>query len=497
MAEVRFLLLSCLLAYEQTWPTGNSPHTPSIHILDDDSLLHIFYLYRPTIFDGDEDNILHFAGGRRWDRERWWYQLAHVCQGWRNLILRSASFLGLCLVCTYGTSIADMLAHSHPLPLIIDFNDAYRKIAAEDEDEIILALEQRERVHRIRIISPLPNMQRFITAIEGEYPILEYLIMATPYEDRSAGLMVTETLQAPHLRHLTLRGFGIPVESRLLTTAVGLVALALGMNHPSTYLQPNTLLRWISFMPQLDMLRVHFEFPVPSRDVERQLMRTPITTHVTLPNLLELTFGGGSAYMEAVVQHITPPRLEKLLIVFPNQLTFSIPRLLEFINTTENLRFSHARFQFSDEEVFFEVYPHEEAKTYSFGIAVNCWDLDWQVSSVAQMSNALSQKFSTVEHLTLEHEVHSRSSEEHNEVNDTEWRKLLGSFSNVRTLRIPGRLVRELSRCIRLDDGEHPLELFPELQELIFSGSSAVGDAFTEFIDARKSIGRPVTLTCG
>jgi hypothetical protein len=67
-------------------------------------------------------------------------------------------------------------------------------------------------------------------------------------------------------------------------------------------------------------------------------------------------------------------------------------------------------------------------------------------------------------------EVHSRSSEEHNEVDRTEWRKLLRSFSNVKTLRVDDGLVKELSRSLRLDDGELPLELLPELQELTYSG---------------------------
>ena len=387
-----------------------------------------------------------------------------------------------------------MLAHSPPLPLIIDYHDEDRNIAAEDEDEIVFVLEQRERVHRIRIISPLPNMQRFFTAIDGEYPILEYMIMSTPHEDKSVSLMLTETFQAPHLRHLLLRGFAIPIGSRLLTTAVGLDALVLIMNHPSAYLQPNTLLRWLSFIPDLKILAVIFGFPVLSRDVERQLMRAPIT-HITLPNLLKLTFGGGSAYIEAVVQHITPPRLEKLLIAFPNQLTFSTPCLLQFLNITENLRFSCATFLFSDEQVIVEVYPHEEAKTYTLSIVVDCWDLDWQASSAAQISNTLSQKFSSVEQLIFKHKSHIRSSEEHNDVDHTEWRKLLGSFRNAKTLSIPENFAWKISRCLQLDDGEFSLELLPELQELICLGSSNISYAFTQFINARKKAGCSVILT--
>ena len=391
-----------------------------------------------------------------------------------------------------------MLAHSPPLPLIIDYGGQGCNTGVED---IVLALEQRERVHRIRLRLPVPIMQRLITVIEGEYLILEYLIMETPYENESTDLILTETIQAPRLRHVALKGFAIPIRHRLHIplTAVGLVTLSLFIKHPSAYLRPNTLLRWISSLPQLDTLVFWILFPVSNRDVERQLMQTPITTHVTLPNLIKLTFGAASAYMEAFVRYITTPRLEKLDIGFSNQLTFSIPHLRQFMNTAENLRFNHARFRFYSKRVFIKMYPHEEAKTHTLSIAVDCLHLDWQVSSVAQISNALSQKFSAVEHLTFQHKAHNLSSEEHNTVDRTEWRKLLGSFSSLKTLRIPVRLGGEFSRCLRWDDGEPSLELLPKLQELIFSGSRAVrdSDAFTQFTDARKNAGRPVTLTRG
>ena len=74
-------------------------------------------------------------------------------------------------------------------------------------------------------------------------------------------------------------------------------------------------------MPQLETLLVTFSFPVPNRDVERQLTHTPITTHITLPNLHYLEFEGVTTYLEALVHRITNPRLEKLRIGFFNQLT--------------------------------------------------------------------------------------------------------------------------------------------------------------------------------
>jgi hypothetical protein len=333
--------------------------------------------------------------------------------------------------------------------------------------------------------------------MDDEYSILEYLIVIVvlPYEDMTSISQFSETLQAPNLRLLLLSGFALPIGSRLLTTSVGLVTLYLTIHHPSTYFHPNILLRWLSFMPQLETLSIYFLFPVLNRDVERQLTHTPITTPITLPNLRHFNFSGVGTYLEALVHRITTPRLEKLQIWFFNQLTYSVTHLSQFVNAT--LTFKSAKFWFSDKSVAVGVYPdypHEEAEIHGLYITVYCWHLDWQVSSAAQIFNSLSPLFTAVEHLTLQHEVHSQSSEEHNEADRTEWRQLLGSFRNVKTLRIGEGLVEEMSRCLELDDGELPLELLPELQELTYSESGNTSDAFTSFIDARQDAGRPLTL---
>ena len=384
-----------------------------------------------------------------------------------------------------------MLAHSPPLPLTIYYRGK-DGITAEDEEGLLLALEQRHRVRHLWLCLPVRILRKFVVAIDEEFPILEYLIVA-PQTTDSAALMLPETLQAPNLLHLTLNGFVFPIRSRLHPTATGIVTLYLTVTHQSAYFQPNVLLQWISFIPQLETLAICFTFAVPNRDVERQLTDTPITTHITLPNLRLFRFRGVSAYLEAVICRITTPRLEILNIRLFKQLTFSVPRLPHLINTTENLRFDNAEIIFKDKEI--NVWASfRETGTYSFVITVDCRHLDWQVSSVAQISDALSQVFSAMDHLTLGHEVHSQSSEEHNHADRTEWRNLLRSFSNVKTLYVEEGLVEELSRCLRLEDGELPLELLPELQELRYFGSRDACDAFTSFIDARHNSGRPVTL---
>ena len=462
----------------------NSPLTASIHIIDDDSLLNVFYLYRPFLLGEEDDNEDDrvFGGEGRWDRGRWWYKLAHVCQRWRNVVLQSASYLGVSLVCSNGTPVADMLVHSPPLPLVIDYFTTVNVQESQDEEGAILALKQYDRVRRIRLTRmSATDLQKLIVVMNYEYPILEYLIVGQSVEGGTAGLMFPETLQAPHLRHLTLVGFNLPIGSRLLTTAVDLVTLCLLMIHPATYFHPNTLLQWLSFMPQLETLWISFGFSVPTNhDVERQLTHALIPIPAAFPNLHFFRFQGATPNLEALVHRISAPHIEKLELEFLCQLTYSVPRLLHFVNRTQNLklRFQSAKFEFNNDKIVAEVYPHEDAKMYALCILVNCYHhFDGKVSSATQIFNTLGPMFSAVEHLTLKREVHSRSSEG-NEADPTEWRKLLGSFSNVKTLRIDKGLVKELSCCLQPDDGEKPFEL----QELSSEGDNTTGDAFTTFV---------------
>jgi hypothetical protein len=247
-------------------------------------------------------------------------------------------------------------------------------------------------------------------------------------------------------------------------------------------------------MPQLEILEISFLAPVPNRDVERHLLFTSITTHVTLPSPRSFGFKGVGVYLEALLPRITAPLLEKLQIIFFNQLTFSVSHLVQFMGTTENLSFRSAKLTSHREAVFLRAYPQERAKIYALYLQVCCSHLDWQVSSAAQIFNILSPLFSAVAELTIDHRAHSTSSETHDEADRRFWRDILRSFGNVRRLLVRDGLVKEFSRSLQLDAGESPLELLPALTELSYPRSSDAGDGFTGFLDARRSAGRPVKL---
>ena len=95
--------------------------------------------------------------------------------------------------------------------------------------------------------------------------------------------------------------------------------------------------------------------------------------------------------------------------------------------------------------------------------------------------------------LTLDYRGNALSSEWHNQVDRTQWRKLLTPFRNVETLRVHGGLVGDLSRCLALD-GEPPSEILPELKTLVCPVGSRDDETFATFVDDREDAGLPIEL---
>ena len=202
-------------------------------------------------------------------------------------------------------------------------------------------------------------------------------------------------------------------------------------------------------MPQLETLRITFHSPISSRDVVRQLLHMPIIVDVTLPNLRWLTLGCINAYLEAFLLQINAPVLEKVQIIFFDQLTLSVPHLLQFLATAENLRFRCVSLTFSSGCIFVRMDPRSETGMYALSVHVACKHLDWQVASAAQLFDVLRPVLSSVEYLYLKYKRSSISTQWHNEADRTRWRELLRSFSNAKMLLVDdGLVVGELSRSL-------------------------------------------------
>jgi len=468
----------------------NRPPRIPIHILDDDSLLNIFNFCHPVMVDEDEANCHRILQGGEWDRERWWYKLVKVCRRWRCLILASTSHLGLNLLCTFGTPVADMLAHSSRLPLVLDYlgKGPATNITAEDEERIILALQLRDRVRGVRLQMTLASLQKVIPAVDGEFQTLEYLYMV-PQGKHFRRLVLPDTFRAPHLRHLILDTSALSMISPLLTATMRLVTLSL---QDITYFGPNDLLQQLSLLPQLEILRITFRSPDP--DAEMLLSQMQIITHITLPNLRWFGFQGANAYLEALLPQMTTPLLEKLETYFWSQLIYSVPHLLQFMGAAENLRLGSAEFVFHGDGVAVDVFSHRGATMYSFRLRFSLTELDQQVAAAAQIFGALRRVFSAVEYLFLEIPARSTWWGTSHEADSRNWRALLEPFSNVKTLCVSNDFLTQFSRALQVGDGGSPIELLPEMKQLEYNAKSVAGDTFDSFINARKNAGHPITV---
>ena len=387
-----------------------------------------------------------------------------------------------------------MLAHSPHLPIVLDYIDETPSIPAEDEEGIILALQQRHRVRHIRLSMPDSDTRKLVPAIDGEFPMLESLSVGLSQENPyKTNLILHKTLQALRLRHLVLENINLSAVLPILTTSLSLVTLVLNEIYPA-HSNPNDFLQHLSLLPQLEIFTMGFHDDASSTVIERQLLDAPVMTHVTFPHLRLFLFGGTNAYLEALLSHMTAPILETLAVHFFPQVIFSTANLLQFMGTTKNLKLTTVEFNFGDTAVSVNANPDEEAQMYAFTLQVAYEHFDEQVSSMVQILDGFGPVFSAVERLAFAYKK-GRWPLGHDEVDPAQWRRLLRSFRNVKTLLVDHVFVEKLSDFLQSDDEEHLLELLPELKELsIPSGDYRAWDGFNRFIDARQVAGRPVTL---
>jgi len=246
----------------------NRSHSPSksIHVLNDDSPLNVFTLCRPLLSGGGGAiNVnAHMLPGEEWSRrERWWYNLVHVCQRWRRLVFASPSYLRICHVCTHGIQVGHMLAHSPILPLVVDYADETRGWTEEDGEGLSFALlpEHRDRVRRIRLLVRDSYLWNFVAALfDGTFPALEYLfVKLRERSHESPSFKLPHKFRAPRLRHLVLTQFGFPLATPILVTSLHLVTLSLNLDK---FCLPNDLLERLSFLPRLEVLNIASTSPI-------------------------------------------------------------------------------------------------------------------------------------------------------------------------------------------------------------------------------------------
>jgi hypothetical protein len=394
---------------------------------------------------------------------------------------------------TNGTPSLDMLLHLPPLPIDIDFRS---RNTFETGAGVLRAIQKRARIRRIVLKVPAPTLEKLIANMNKRFPQLEHLsLSSTTRPKEGTKLMIPRTFLAPKLRHLELPGIYLPTGLHLLTFTHALVTLKLADIKAPGYFTPDDLVTQLRHIPQLEDVSIDFSTPMPRPNAEGELSLPPIAL-TKLPALRRLDFRGVGAYLESLLPRISAPLLDRCNITLFNQLTFTLPHLSHFTDTTERLRRPIAKIIFNTGAVSFVIGSGAQTGKEPFSLRINCKPFDWQVHCATQLCGVLEPVLSFAEILTLEVEEQSLPPSWQNDIDGVTWHDLLGPFSNVKKLCIGYPLASKLSTAMESENAKLVLGLLPELQELEVKLGTAHADiAFAALVNARRLANRPVRMS--
>ena len=476
--------------YRHWSPPTCLARTLGINTLNDNVLLIIFNHYRL-------DNEIN------WNIRVGWCNLSQVCGRWRHLVYGSAFYPGLQTLCTNGTPLVDTLVHLPPLLLVMDYQHATAtSIDAQDKLGIFQAFQLRDRLHRVVLHIPPSILHRLLLLMDENVSepsaVLSHLSLSSSVGEGTI-LLLSKTLLATNLHHLTLLGIGLPKKMVFLSSTVSLVTLTLANIQDFSYFLPQHLIARLRSFSQLEGLSIGFSVPLPRPSTERELLQD-IEAPVTLPSLKRLTFRGVSIYFHSFVAQIRAPLLKQLSITLFNQIHFALPHLSHFTDTAEGLRLPIAKIIFKPDAVSIVTDQREQQAgdgPSSFSLHLMCRQFDWQIDSAAQICSALVTTLFGIEQLSLEFEGQTVSVDwQDNAVDATTWRELLGPFTGAGKLRIGRALSWELSCALEWAEMGSDPGLLPNLEELAAELEEEHADnAFMSFIEARQAAGRPILLS--
>jgi hypothetical protein len=419
-----------------------------------------------------------------------WYTLVHVCQRWRYIVLTSPSRLKLFLVCTDRTPVREMLHIWLPFPIVI----RSRRFGAVDN--VIAALQQSDRIRRIDLKLRSSQLERFATAMQKPFASLTYLDLA--WHDSMTPLALPDTFlgrSAPSLQFLYLSGIPFPTLPKLLLSTSALVDLYLWQIPNTGYISPEAMVTGLSALTRLEILTIEFKSPASPSD--QRTGPPPPPTRAVLPALVYLEFRGVSEYLEDLVARIHAPRLQGVYVTFSNQLIFDVQQLPRFIARTGMPRsFKRAQVAFSNYGAKTRLLPLGVSGSLQHPrLKILCRELDWQVSSMAQICSQFSFLLSTVERLDIFYDGSFATSEV--EMDNIQWLELFQPFTAVRTLCISHHLQSPIIFALQGLTGEPATEVLPALNSLYleeYEPSGTEQQAMKPFITARQCSGHPVAI---
>ena len=342
------------------------------------------------------------------------------------------------------------------------------------------ALKQSGRVRSINLNITSSLLPKFLT-IEEPFTELEDLVLLSR---NNVQLTIPGTFRCgPRLRRLHSTRISFPALPQLLSSSRDLVDLQLHEIPSIGYLSPKAFAKALSGMTQLQFLSLHFPSPT-SRPSHIGIYPSP-EERVVLPVLSRLKFRGTNEYLNNLVTRINAPRLEDIELGFFNQLIFNISQLVSFINQIESQkspRQADIRSSLDAISITFTS-PGTHPR---FTLQISCEQLDWQLSSMAQICDQFSTSgflFGVTDLLINTTQPSSGQDDADSEHRD--WPELIHLFSGIEGFSLAGGLMTNILDSLQAAEWEN--NSLPALKFL-----SIVGVASCDLLAAIRSFVTPL-----
>jgi hypothetical protein len=479
----------------------------TVNILPDDVLREIFAFCLSNI------PKVYFSS-----LAREWQILVQVCQRWQQIIYGSPRYLDLHLHCSNRTSFRENLSRWPEFPLNVEHIIALYEVASDDDDnDLIVALEQPDRVHRINLMitSSDSRVHEVLEKMKVPFPALTHLDLTgpDPDHDKEGITLPCDFLgeSAPCLQHLHFDGITFGELPKLLLSARGLVSLQLednplGFNGYFGYFSPEAMVGGLAGMTRLMTICIRFRYPQDSSVPEEGYQeggRSEPPMRAVLPALTKFVFRGKSKYLEDLVARIDMPSVEDIEIdYFGVPFGVEVHELSQFVGRTANLEFApfrRAQVAFGDfySQIKLDLPPGERRQVrFSLGVqiadSITDLELDVLVPCMARVLGQLTTVLSNVGHLSFDRKQSLQ--EEYNRMDNSKLLPLLLLFHAVEELHVSGPLAGHTAAVLENIAEERVTEVMPALHSLwLKNGDKPVGST-ERFLSLRQLSGRPVTV---
>jgi hypothetical protein len=390
--------------------TRSSSCQVAIKSVSDEVLLNIFYYFLDV-------------------SPRDWPRLVHTCRKWRRIVFASQQALRLWLFCTHGTPVQKSLDCWPALPIAVRYGGslALGPPAPEDEDNIMAALKQSDRVISIRLTITSSLLEKLSTIKAGFSKLQDVVLLSR--DDVPLTLPISFRW-GRHLRHLHSTGIVFPCLLQLLHSSTNLIDLRLHEVILPWTLSPEMLMNVVSKMTQLRSLSLHF------RSTDNNHRYPPHFERVILPSLLRFltrfNYGGSMAYFERIMARTDAPFLEDIEVTFFDDPTLTLSKLNKFIDQIEMHRSQHQAHILSSEPTLISISLTQPGASTRLKLQLLGMPLHINISSMARIRSRFPNVVFSVGELYISEMRHLGRED----IFDRQWLELLDLFTGVKEFHV-------------------------------------------------------------